>query len=207
LEADYTAYNGELLIFKYSSTTTKWHYLGFPKVLSNIALSGMFNWIRLTHPHIFGSGVTQGTDKTLTTFGHATFSNSTDKATNYVEYYFTVPDDLDAAVDLTAVLTFQLEGADTGDHEYELSVVSIDGSEQIDSALGDAVSLGYTADASGADEDIEQTAETTLTGWKSALVAGELVRLRLARDGDHANDTSTVNSSDVELKIKYGWKQ
>ncbi|MCK9597415.1 MAG: hypothetical protein M0R06_00165, partial [Sphaerochaeta sp.] len=41
LEADYTAYNGELLIFKYSSTTTKWHYLGFPKVLSNIALSGM----------------------------------------------------------------------------------------------------------------------------------------------------------------------
>jgi len=38
---DYTALNGETLFFVYSSTNTKWQYLGFPKVLSITSYTGM----------------------------------------------------------------------------------------------------------------------------------------------------------------------
>lgn len=70
-------------------------------------------------------------------------------------------------------------------------------------SLGDAISLAFTADASGADGDVETAGETTLTGWRSAMTAGQLMVIRLARDGDHANDSSTVDSYSGPLVIKY----
>lgn len=38
--ADYTAVNGETLLFIYSSLDSKWHYLGFPKTLSSVTVGG-----------------------------------------------------------------------------------------------------------------------------------------------------------------------
>lgn len=163
--------------------------------------------IQLTHPHLFGSGVTQDTTITSETYGQALFGHATDKATNYIEYRLRVPKHLDTAVDLTATFEFVPTGTDTGDHEYEITFDSIAASGDRTGTLGDAISLGYTADASGAAGDTESTAETTLTGWRSAMTAGQIWVIRVARDGDHASDTSTVTSYSGTLTITYGISQ
>jgi hypothetical protein len=62
--------------------------------------------------------------------------------------------------------------------------------------------LAYTADAAGAEGDVE-TATGTLTGWKAAMTAGQLFVIRVARDGDHETDASTVDSYSGPLVIKY----
>jgi hypothetical protein len=167
-----------------------------------------YGYMILTHPTVFGSGVTQQTTVTSPLYGQALFSNSADKATNYVEYILTVPDDIDTAVDLTGKFKFILGGADANDHEYEISMIDVAGSAVYDTALADAVSLTYTADGSGADKDIQTAgAPDTLTGWAAALAAGNYWRIRVARDGDHASDTSTVNSYSGPLIIRYGTTQ
>jgi hypothetical protein len=143
------------------------------------------------------------TTSTANTYGQCKFGNGTDKATNYAEYYLVVPPDIDTNVDLTATFKFKLGGADTGDFEYEITFDSVANSAAYAGSLGDAVSLAFTADASGADGDVETAGETTLTGWKAAMTAGQLFVVRIARDGDHANDGSTVDSYSGPLVIKY----
>ena len=151
-----------------------------------------------------GSSVTDASStQTDFNYGLPKFSNSADKANNYIDWIIVVPPDVDTAIDLTAKLQFYLGGADTGDHEYIVSMVSIAASAAAAGAPSTAVSLGYTADASGADGDYEATSETTLTDWRSNVTAGNLWRIRLERDGDHANDTSTVDSYPLVLIIKY----
>jgi hypothetical protein len=210
LTADYLAWNGEVVIFIYSTVTSKWHYVGYPKVQNNISLAGLFGWIHLQHPHTFGSGVTQGTTITTNTYGHATFADDADEATNYVEWLITVPDDIDTSVDLTATFKFQLEAAETENkkHEYIVSMVSIGHSEQADASLGQPITIAFVAGAAELEDDVQITTETTLTAWKSNVTAGEVWRIRLARDGDDVtNDDSTVDSTTIDLAIKYGWEQ
>lgn len=154
----------------------------------------------------YGSSVTApSTTATSFLYNLPKFSSSADKANNYVDFVFAVPDDIDTNVDLTAKLSFILGGADTGDFEYILSMCNPAGSAAAACTPGDAISLAFTADASGADGDIEYTTETTLTGWRSAMTAGRMLRVRLERDGDHANDTSTVDSYPAVLTLKYGY--
>ena len=162
-----------------------------------------WGYMVFTHPHLCASGAPMQTTNTSNTFGQCKFGNATDKATNYAEYYTVVPPDIDTGTDLTATFKFKLGGADTGDFEYEISFDSVANSASYAGSLGDAISLAYTADASGADGDVETAGETTLTGWRSAMTAGQLMVIRLARDGDHANDTSTVDSYSGPLVIKY----
>lgn len=155
---------------------------------------------------MYGSSVTApSTTATAFLYNIPKFSNSADKANNYIDFVFAVPDDIDTAVDLTAKLSFILGGADTGDHEYIVSMCNPAGSAAAACTPGDAISLAYSPDASGADGDIEYTTETTLTGWRSAMTAGRMLRVRLERDGDHANDTSTVDSYPAVLTLKYGY--
>lgn len=155
---------------------------------------------------MYGSSVTApSTTATSYLYNLPKFSNSADKANNYVDFMFAVPDDIDTAVDLTAKLSVILGGADTGDFEYIVSMCNPAASAAAACTPGDAISLAYTADASGADGDIEYTAEATLTGWRSAMTAGRMLRVRLERDGDHANDTSTVDSYPAVLTLKYGY--
>ena len=162
-----------------------------------------WGYIVLTHPHLGAAGAPIQTTSTANTYGQGKFGNATDKATNYVEYYLVVPSDIDTSVDLTATFKIKLGGADTGDHEYEISFDSVADSTAYVGSLGDPISLAFTADASGADGDVETAGETTLTGWKAAMTAGQLFVVRVARDGDHANDGSTVDSYSGPLVIKY----
>jgi hypothetical protein len=166
-----------------------------------------YGYITLTHPHSFGSGVTQQTTATDAHYGQALFSNSADKANNYLEYWLEVPRDIDTSVNPACWFKIQLSGADTGDHEYEISMISIADSAAYDGTAANAVSLAYTADASGASGDAETATAADLTAWESNVTAGHLWKIRMARDGDHANDTSTVDSYSGPLTIRYGFTQ
>jgi hypothetical protein len=154
-----------------------------------------------------GAGVTNpSTTNTDFNYGLPKFSNSTDEATNYVDYVINVPADIDTSVALTATLTFYLGGADTADHDYVLSMCNPAASAAAACTPGNAINLAYTADGSGADGDVEYTASTTLTDWAGALTAGRQWLIRLARDGDDAtNDASTVDSYPQVISIKYGY--
>lgn len=166
--------------------------------------------VNLTHPHQFdGTGAVVNTTSTSATYGHATFANGTAKATNYVIYRMTVPFDLDTATDLAASFAFRLGGSDTGKHAYKISMADVADSAGADSpTFSNEVNLYFTGDASGASGDVETVGYTTLTSWRSSLTAGHVLVIKLARDGnDGTNDTSTVDSTDVVLKLKIGHSQ
>jgi len=166
-------------------------------------------YVYLTHPHrADGTNATLGTTDTSISYGHATFSNSVDEASNYVEYYLQVQEDLDPGIALRGRIKDVLGGADTAAREYVLSTVSVaDSADPTAATLANAINVAISADASGASGDVETSAWTTLTSWAGALTAGQTWRIRLARDGNDAtNDPSTVNSTELGLVIEYGVK-
>jgi hypothetical protein len=166
-----------------------------------------YAYIQLIGPQLVGAGVAAGIDTTETneTLGQVLFDASTDEATNYVEYRLEVPRLIDPNVDIVAWFKFRLSGADTGDHDYRISMASVANSGDYTGSVGNTISLSYTADGSGADGDVETAGGDTLTGWAAALTAGELWVIRVARDGnDGANDSSTVDSYSGVLTIRYG---
>lgn len=166
-----------------------------------------YGYIYLLKPTSFGSGVTQQTTATDEYYGQALFANATDEATNYVEYRLVVPPDIDTTVDLTATFKFRLGGADTADHDYQISMSSVADSAAYAGSVGNQVALAFDADASGADGDVE-TATATLTDWKSNVTAGNHWVIRVARDGDDGtNDASTADSYSGTLVIRYGFTQ
>ena len=141
-------------------------------------------------------------------FGQAEFANDQDEANNWIQYRTTVPNDIDTSVDLVAWFKFSLDGADTGDHDYVISMISLSDSSDSTSATANGVNLSYTADGSGAEKDIETAGGDTLTDWKSNVTAGEYWIIRVARDGDDGtNDSSTVDSFSQALTIRYGISQ
>ena len=154
-----------------------------------------------------GAGVSApSTTQTDFNFGIPVFVNSTDEATNWIEWVIEVPADIDTSVALTAKLSLYLGGADTADHDYVVSMCNPAASAAADCTVGNAVNLTFTADGSGANGDVEYTAETTLTDWAAALTAGRILKVRLARDGDDGtNDASTVDSYPLTLTLKYGY--
>lgn len=145
-------------------------------------------------------------DFSVSTFMQPVFLNGTDAAANYIEWRTSVPDDLDTSVELRGRVKFKLLGADTGGHRYVLSFASVAASAAYAGTVGTAINLDFAGDGSGADGDFEQVGFTTLTGWAAGLTPGDLMVVRLARDGD-TSDTSTVNSAFSELTIEYGVTQ
>ena len=167
------------------------------------------NYIYLTHPHYCdGTGAVIQTTATTDTYGHALFSNSAAATANYCEYLITVPEDIDTAVALRAKIKFKLASADTNTHRYVLSSVSVaDSASPGGATLANAINMDFAGDASGASGDVESVGYSTLTSWAGALTAGQLWRIRLARDGGNAADASTQNSTDYGVVIEYGVTQ
>lgn len=192
-------------------------YLTFLPITSSlIEIFGIpppLNWVeefQLTHPHqVDGTGAAMNLTSSSALYGHATFSNSADQAANYVIYRMAVPHDFDPSVDLEASFSFRLGGADTGKHRYVISMADVDNSASSDApTFSNAINLDFAGDASGASGDRETIDWTVLTGWRTSLTAGHSLVIKVARDGDDGtNDTSTVNSSDLNLKIKMGHTQ
>jgi hypothetical protein len=146
-------------------------------------------------------------DYTLNTYMVPIFSNSADQAANYIEWRIEVPNDIDTAVDPRGKVKFKLTGADTGTQRYVLSMVSVADSAAYVGTPSTAINLDFAGDASGASLDVESVGYTTLTGWGAAVTAGNLWVIRLARDGDAAQDGSTVDSAFNSLTIEFGSTQ
>jgi hypothetical protein len=142
-------------------------------------------------------------DVTASTFMRPVFSNSADQLVNYVEWQLQVPDDFDTSSDPRAKINFKLTGADTGTQRYVLSMASVAASGAYAGTVGTAINLDFAGDASGASGDVEQVGYTTLTGWGAGVTAGSHWVIRLARDGDAAQDASTVDSMLGQLSIEY----
>jgi len=167
-----------------------------------------YGYITLRRPNNRGSATTAvTTTETDINYGMPTFADDVE-SNNYIDYFCEVPRDIDTAVDLVAWFKFRLGGADTADHDYIISMVSIADSAAQAGTPGNAINLSYSADASGASGDVETAGGDTLTDWKSNVTAGNLWMIRITRDGDDGtNDASTVDSYPVELTIRYGWTQ
>jgi|GEM_PF-5777850 len=167
-----------------------------------------YGYITLRRPNNRGSATTAvTTTETDINYGMPTFADDVE-ANNYIDYFCEVPRDIDTAVDLVAWFKFRLGDADTADHDYIISMVSIADSAAQAGTPGNAINLSYSADASGASGDVETAGGDTLTDWKSNVTAGNLWMIRITRDGDDGtNDASTVDSYPVELTIRYGWTQ
>lgn len=166
-----------------------------------------YGYITFTKPHNRGSATgAVGTTETSMLYGVPSFADDVE-TNNYVDYIGEVPRDLDTTVDMVAYFKFRLGGADTGDHSYKISMIDVADSGTAAGTPGDSITLAYTADASGADGDVE-TATGTLTDWKTNASAGSFWLIRVTRDGDDGtNDTSTVDSYPLELTIRYGFSQ
>lgn len=166
-------------------------------------------YIHRQHPDLVdGTNATIGTTSTSIAYGHATFSHSADEASNYVEYYMAVPEDIDTSVALRARLKVLLGNTDTATHRYVLSSVSVaDSAVPTAATLANPINIDFASDGSGANGDVETSAWTTLTSWAGALTAGQTWRIRLARDGNATEDASTENSTELGLVIEYGVTQ
>jgi len=172
-----------------------------------------FGYLQLINPHMVGAAVTAGLHTTDTDdyYGQVTFADEVE-TNNYVEYRLLVPPDFDSNVALTARFTFQLGGADTGDHVYKISHCCVAASASYTGvATTHPINLAYTADGSGADGDAE-FATGTLTDWAGDLTASNLWVIRITRVGDADDagdniDASTVDSYSGPLVIRYGRTQ
>lgn len=144
-------------------------------------------------------------DYTVTsgTFMQPVFSNSADESANYIEWRIAVPEDVDTGTEMKGRVYYKLTGADTGGQVYVLSMVSVAASSAYTGTPGTAITFSANTDASGASGDAEFTALTTLTGWAAAVTAGQVWVVRLARDGNAAGDSSTVDSGFSHLVLEY----
>jgi len=195
VQTEFTAYASDTATF----TNKTLDAAGTGNILTQLG------YIQLTHPDLVdGTGCTVGTTSTAIGYGRPTCSNSADLAANYVEWYIRVPDDLNTGVELAGSIKFLLGAADTATHRYVLSTVSVaDSAVPTASTLATAINLDFAGDGSGASGDVESVAFTTLTGWGAALTAGQTWRIRLARDGDATEDASTVNSTVLNVTLRY----
>lgn len=165
-----------------------------------------YQYLRFDHP-TSGVGWISFNDNGSSASGQATFSNSVDQATNCAYYYSVVPIDLDNSVDMSVLLKFSLQDADTGSHTYVVSMSNIADSTARGSGgvePSNPITLAFSGDAQGAMYDSETIPWTTLTGWKTALTANNRFGIRVCRDGDAAGDSSTVDSTTIHLTIRYG---
>lgn len=202
--------NGTLSSFTMAAGQT--NYLTFAPVSSSLievyGVAPPLTWIeevQLTHPHLVdGTGATIVTTPTLMTYGHALFSGTDDEAANYAVYRFAVPFDYDPTVPLQASFIFNLgASSDTGTHRYVVSMCDItDSGASLSPTFINPINLDFAGDPGGAIGDRESITWTTLTDWNADLTAGHTILIKVARDGDDAADSSTVSSTDQNLKLK-----
>lgn len=164
-------------------------------------------YILLSTPNfVDGTGCTVSVTATAGGFLRPAYSNSGAAASNYAIYRLSVPSDIDTSVELRARIKFVLGAADTGTQRYALSTVTQADSASSTGTPGTTINLDFAGDASGASGDVESVGYTTLTGWAATMTADRLLIVQVARDGSNAADSSTQNSTVLEIKLEYGKK-
>ena len=168
-------------------------------------------YLYLEHPLTADGGTATfiSHDSTSSTAGQVNFDNNSNTAGgNCANYYTMVPTDLDNSVDLAVKFKFRLQGTDNGTHRYIISMENIaDSNNGGGTGTSNAVNLDFAGDGSGATFDLETIGWITLTSWKSSLTAENRFRIYVCREGNAAQDSSTVDSRSMGLYIRYGATQ
>jgi hypothetical protein len=192
-----------------NGTTQYQYYDRYVINTATVALVRQYDYIYLTHPHFIASTSNNTINTTSTTykFGEAAFSNSASSQTNCAAYVTVVPEDIDTGINMSvARYKFTLGNADTGTHRYVIAYYLTADSANPSATLGggtNGVNLDFGGDASGASGDIETITNVTLTSWATNMVAGRHMIIEVCRDGDAAQDASTVDSTSGALVIKF----
>lgn len=135
----------------------------------------------------------------------ANFSHEVDEASNWGLWNaVSVPEDLDTTVDLKIErFKFISGGADTGTQRYIISMYSAGDSVVDYSTTINAVNLDFAGDPSGEAGDYQTISNVTLTSWRTSLTPGNGWFIKVARDGDAAQDSSTQDSWLAGFVISY----
>ena len=145
------------------------------------------------------------------TIGHFKFNNAISSQANFAVYAWIPPSD----IDLTANIILSsfgviLGGADTGTQRYVLSIsTSMDGRPATETMFAgpynwlEGINVDVPANASGANGYLEVVGNTTLTSWQTRIIPGALHYITVSRDGDAAQDGSTVDSFSSFFSVSY----
>jgi hypothetical protein len=199
VQTELTAYASDTITFT-NKTFDSW---GTGNVLKFKSLPQFTSPLRVD-----GTNCTIGATNTNVGYGLAIFSNSADEASNWAEWRIIVPADLDTSVD-PRIKIADLIGVDTGARQHTVSMASVASSASGTApTLINPIDVNMSADVSGAANDVEISATTTLTSWGASLTPGQLLVIRVARDGDQGTqDASTVNSTLIAFELEYGVTQ
>lgn len=145
------------------------------------------------------------------TIGHFRFHNAISSQANFAVYAWIPPSDIDLTANvILSSFGVILGGADTGTQRYVMAIsTSMDGRparETMFSAPGqwlEGINVDVTADAAGANGYLQVVGNTTLTNWQTRIIPGALHYITVARDGDAAQDGSTVDSFSSFFSISY----
>ena len=154
-----------------------------------------------------GTNCTIGTTATAIGYGLGTFSGTVDQATNWMEFRIMVPSDWDSAVE-PLLKIIDMAGADTATRQYVASMASVGVSGAATGTLINPIVVNMLADAGAVAGDVQLSSSTPLTNWGSGCTPGQLMVIRIARDGDAATvDASSVASTVLAVELAYGVTQ
>ena len=155
-----------------------------------------------------GTNCTIGTTSTTLGYGLATYTGSSVAASaNWAEFRILVPNDFDTAVE-PRVRIADLNGGDTNTRRYVVTLTNVANSASASPSPSATVTNVDIVDASGASGDVNISSYTSCAaGTAAALTAGNLLVIRVARDGSSGTDTSTVASTLLSMELEYGASQ
>lgn len=145
------------------------------------------------------------------TIGHFQFHNAISSQANFAVYAWIPPSD----IDLTANIILSsfgviLGGADTGTQRYVVAIAtSMDGRPATETMFAgpygwlEGINVDVGANAAGANGYLEVVQNTTLTNWQTRIIPGALHYITVSRDGDAAQDGSTIDSYSSFFSVSY----
>ena len=140
-------------------------------------------------------------------YGKAHYQHAVSSQFNESIFYSDMLRTYDNAVDMRLENFSVMIGSttDTGSMRFIVDVSSFANGAALSTARWtNAATVDIPADASGAAFDVEaSTTIITLTGWKTAVVTGAPFAIRVARDGDATNDSSTQKCYLRRFKIRF----
>ncbi len=171
----------------------------------------MTGYIMLSAPNRGSTHAVIQSGTTASYNGQALFSAAEDKATNYVDYWAVVPPDLDIAGTVKVAYFYFESDAAIGNAEtvgWKLSVVGIADDSLFNGTPATEIAITYTATGAHHANDAHAITNQTLTGWAAALTPGNLLQVRLARDGnDGALDTTAAGTYSGPILLSYSRTQ
>ena len=156
-----------------------------------------------------GTNVTYETSwASHTAYGKAEFSHSVSSQTNCAEFDGVMVRNFDSGEDvrLENFSVWRGTATDGNDQRFVMSISSMtNGDIQTSITFVNPINVDLTDSATGnANSVLALTSPVTLTGWASEMVAGAPYVIQVCRDGDAAQDSSTINSFLARFQVRVG---